>query len=242
MLKLTILASLFCVCLAAGCTSLQRGMVGSVYVSNAQPAFSVTVPSLPLRAWGSATPYLTTEDSLGGIAIDAWLAVYGGTAAGQPMAIVAQAEIPPAWYWDSNMYRVFSVDQGTAVFDGRLYQACTYIVDGSTDAFSSLVPDTDPNTLRWIVRRFAARTNFNLGKITVEYREPLPQEFVSLTDLPQGGQTFLNEFAERAEKTFIFATPTIAENRVQASYIHGLRTRYLNNNFWGTMSRYDLAY
>lgn len=241
MLKNAMLASLLSVALLAGCTGLQRGMVGNTYVSSAKPAFAVTVPNMPLRASGSALPSVTTDDSLSGVTIDAWLAVYGGTAVGKPMAIVAQAEIPPAWYWDSDMYRNFSIDQGTAVFDGRLYQSCTYIVDGSTDAFSSLIPDTDPNTLRWIARRFATRTDFNLGKITLEYREPLPQGFISLTNLPHGGQTFLHEFAERAEKAFVFSASEYNSSEIRHSYIEGVRIRYLNNNFWGTMSRYDLV-
>lgn len=240
MVKRTFAVILLCVLAVAGCTGIQRGVVGSTYISNAKPVFAVTVPSLPLSASGSATPAVTTEDSLGGIPVDAWIAVYGGTAVGQPMAIVAQAEIPPAWYWDANLYRAFSVQQGAAILDGVLYQACTYIVDGSNDAFSSLVPGVDPNSLRWIVRRVATRTDFNLGKITLEYREPLPQGYEILTNLPQGGQTFLDAFARRAEKAFVFSVPDVTSSRIQKSYISGLRIRFLNTNFWGTMSRYDI--
>lgn len=240
MWKKFFVVGLLCALMTVGCTGLRRGMVGDAYVSSAKPAFSVSVPTLPLRAAGSATSYVTTEDSLGGIGIDSWLAVYGGSKAGEAMAIVAQAEIPPAWYWDSNMYRTFSVNQGTAVFDGRLYQACTYIVDGATDAFTLLVPDADQSTVRWIARRFAARTDFNVNKITLEYREPLPQGFETLSNLPVGGNTFLDEFAERAEKAFTVSSANFDSNRIRATYIEGLRIRYLNTNFWGTMSRYDI--
>ena len=215
-------------------------MSGDTYVSSAKPAFAVKVPSLPLRAAGYAMPAVTTADSLGGISIDAWLAVYGG-GEGQTMAIVAQAEIPPAWYWDSDLRRPFSVDQGTAVFDGRLFQTCTYIVEGRNDAFSTLVPGADPDSLRWIARRFATRTDFNQGKITLEYREKLPEGYDSLTSLPHGGNTFLAEFAERAEKAFCFGIPDGSYGGIRTAYIEGLRIRYLNNNFFGTMTRYNIV-
>ena len=222
-----------------GCSGLKRGMDGNVYVSSAKPPLTVAVPGLPLRTAGYLSPSITTGNSLGGITIDAWMAVYGGTTAQQPMAIVSQAEIPPMWFWDSDLYRTFSVDRGSAVLGGRLYQACTYIVNGADDAFSTLVAQVEPDKMRWIVRRFAARTEFDIGKITLEYREALPEGYDQLTNLPQGGVTFLRDFALRAEKAFVFEGVPANIANVRTGYVQGIRTRFLNNNFFGTMSYHD---
>ena len=240
MKKIAILACLLGLCCAAACAPLQRGMDGAVYVSSAKPAFSVAVPDLPLRTAGVLTAAVTSDDSLGGVPVRAWMAVYGGNTLEQPMAIVAQAEVAEPWYWDSDLSRVFSVDKGTAVLGDRLFQACTYIVQGDNDAFTPLVRHADDTPVRWIVRRLASRTDFDQGKITLEYRESLPTDYVSLVSLPHGGNTFLRNFAQRAEKAFQFASLPIRLGKVSSQYTEGIRVRYLNANFFGTMSRHDI--
>lgn len=236
MLCIALLCTVLCGCNSA----LKRGMDGNTYISTGHPAIAISVADLPLRTAGSILPALTTGDSLGGIPINAWIAVYGGTTPSQPMAIVSQAELPSDYYWDADLTRSFSVDSGMAVFNGQAYQACTYIVEGSADAFAPLVQTDAPAELRWIVRRFAVRDNFNLDKITLEYREALPSNITSLNNLPHGGVTFLREFAERAEKIFSVTTLTNVDIPVHIGYPQGIQVRYLNTNFFGTATRYSV--
>lgn len=219
------------------CMGLKRGMDGSTFISTAEPNVAISVPSLPLRTAGEVTASVTTGSSLGGIPVITWLAVYGGTTPESPMAIVAHAEAPGQWYWDADMSRPFSIDQGTAFIGGRNFQTCTYIVDGDHDAFSTLVPVEDPNALRWIARRFAERTNFNVDKITLEYREPLPKEITSLSDVPYTAREFLEGFEKRAEAAFIVGPAPENNARVNRGYPEGIRTRFINRNFLGTMSQ-----
>ncbi len=223
--------------LLGACSGLKRGMDGSTFVSTAEPDITVSVPGLPLRTAGEVTAAVTTGSSLGGIPVITWLAVYGGTTVESPMAIVAHAEAPGHWYWDSDMTRPFSIDQGTSFIGGRNFQTCTYIVDGARDAFSSLVPVENPNALRWIARRFAERTNFNADKMTLEYREPLPPGINSLNESPFAARGFLDGFEKRAEAAFIIGVAPKSNLQVRRGYPEGIRTRFINTNFLGTMSQ-----
>lgn len=227
-----------------GCTAAQqRGMQGDAYVSSTRPAIEVKVQNLPLRTFGSGTAALTSSGVLGGLPVQVWLAVYGKTDAKSPLAVVAQAEVPSEWYWDSDTYKPFSINQGVEVFDNVGYQACTYIVDGAGDAFSGLVaadaPDGEAKNIRWIVRGFAARYNFNYDKIVMQYREPLPADITSLSALPMGRGDFVKAFEQRARETFVVKAFSATDVAVRKAYANSIYWQYMGENFLGTVSKYD---
>ncbi|MDE5832202.1 MAG: DUF4851 domain-containing protein, partial [Desulfovibrio sp.] len=164
---------LLAILFVTGCAdALQRGILDQAYVSTARPSITIKANGLPLMASGQASANLFWTGMMGGLAIDMWIAVYGegGLA---PMAIAAQAQTPEGWHWDGIMDRPFSVDQGTEVFNGVTYQACTFVINPATDPFGDLLtgvkPDGQPQL--WMARAFAARYNFDQDKIILEYRE-----------------------------------------------------------------------
>lgn len=236
---------LFCmaalVLLMTGCNAAQqRGMLGSAYVSTTRPAISVEAKNMPLLTAGQGSTNLTWSGMMGGLPIRVWLAVYG-TGDISPMAVVAQAEVPQGWYWDSIMRRPFSVDEGVEVFDGVGYQACTYIVDSSHDPFGALVAGktTTGQPVRWLARGFAARYNFNDDKIIMEYREPLPAGIESLSVLPLGTADTLRAFEQRARETFSVGPVPSNLSQLRQGYAQGVQWQYMDENFLGTVSKYD---
>lgn len=225
--------------LLAACTGLQRGLAGSSLVSSARPAVELSVPSLPLRTAGFTVANVTTSDSLGGVPVEAWLAVYGGTTVNEPMAIVSLAVAPTSYIWDSDMSRIFSVDKGVVDYNGQGFYACTYIITGERDPFISLLPAQDGMTAKFLARRFAQRSNFNENKITLEYREPLPADITELTDLALYSREYISAFEERAYKAFVVGVFPQPAPAVTGQYLQGVEVRYLNTNFFGTMTRLD---
>lgn len=222
-----------------GCVgALQRGMLGDTYISTARPAIALSVPSLPLMLSGQGTPNMSWTGMAGGLPIQVWLAVYGEGGL-SPMAIVAQAQTPQGWYWDAQLSSPFSVDQGVTGFNGVSYQGWTFIVNPENDPFSGLYtaahPDGQPQL--WIARAYAARYNFNDDKIILQYREPLPQDITSLTELPYGRANFLQEFRERAANAFTVADCPANPQNVKQSYANSIRWQYMNQNFLGSVSK-----
>lgn len=225
-----------------GCKgALQRGMLGSTYVSSARPDIAIAARNMPLLTAGRGTASLIWSDMLGGLPIDMWLAVYGqgGLA---PLAIAAQASVPQGWYWDSIWPHPQSVDEAVEVFNGVDYQACTYIVDPALDPFSGLItsvhPDGSPQL--WLARYFAARFYFNDDKIILEYREPLPEGVESLSALSYGQSEMLADFEQRARAAFVVSVAPQNPGNVNTSFIQGIRWKYLGQNFLGTASKYDI--
>lgn len=221
--------------------ALQRGMLGNAYVSTARPAISLEAKDLPLMTAGFGVCNLYWTGMMGGLPIDVWLAVYGqgGLA---PLAIVAQAQTPQGWYWDSQMRRPFSVDDTVEIFNGAAYQACTFIVDPARDPFGDLAtgvrPDGQPQL--WLVRAYASRFNFNSDKIIMEYREPLPEGLTSLTNLPYGQANVLRDFAQRAHDTFAVGPCPARPADVKRGYPQGVQWQYMGQKFLGEASQYDL--
>lgn len=227
------------VALLPACTGLKRGMVGESLVSTADPRVAISVPDLALRTSGNVIASVTTDDSLGGVPVETWLAVYGGTSPKEAMAIVALSEAPPFYYWDSDLSRNFSVDKIPVVYNGQDFQSCTYIVSGVHDAFASLVTTENPDSLKFIARRFAKRGSFSESKITMEYREALPDDISTVEDLTFYDREYLNAFEKRAYNVFRITTLDISPVTVHTGNIEGVRTRFLNTNFMGTLSRQD---
>lgn len=223
--------------LLAACSGLKRGMVGTQMVSSARPAVEMSVPSLPLRTAGFTVASVTTGDALGGVPVEAWLAVYGGTTLTEPMAIVSLAVTPSSYVWDSDMSHVFSVDKGIVEYDGATYHTCTYVITGERDAFSSLLPPQDGKGTKFLARRFAHRSNFNENKVTLEYREPLPEDIVELVDLALYSREYLSAFEQRAYNAFVVGAYQQTTSTVVNSYLKDVQVRFLNNNFFGTMTR-----
>ena len=228
--------------LVTGCNAgLQRGMVGPVYVSTARPAISLTVKDMPLLAGGQGQCNLTWTSVMGGLPVSVWLAAYGQGTPQSPMAIVAQAELPQSWYWNSDSTPPFSVDHATEIIGETQFAASTFIVDGSRDPFMQLAgiqPDTPP--VRWLVRSFTARFNFNADKIILEYREPLPPQmgFLDVLTIAQTDQ--LRAFEERARKVFVVGQ--IPENLIglKDSYLQNVSWQFMDQRFLGTVSRFDV--
>lgn len=225
--------------LLSACAGQQRGMNGANLASTSRPAVEISVPDLPLRASGFAVASVTTGDSLGGVAVETWLAVYGGTTVQQPMAIVALAEAPSLHYWDSDLYQLFSVDRSAVSYDGQGFYASTFIVDRSKDAFASLLPEGEAVQQKFIARRFAQRSNFNVDKLTLEYREPLPADIGNLTDLALYDRAYLDAFEQRAYQAFVVRPFVPQSTPLATSYLKGVQVRFLNTNFLGTLSRMD---
>lgn len=225
--------------LLSGCAGLQRGMEGTSLVSSARPVIEISVPDLPLRTAGFAVASVTTGDSLSGVSVNTWLAVYGGTTLEQPMAIVALSEAPSTYYWDSDLYQMFSVDHGVASYDGQGFYTSTYIVNGSKDPFAALLPTNEPENQRFIARRLAQRSNFNDTKVTLEYREPLPADVGQIADLAMYDRAYLESFEARAYKAFrVLNTPALT-SVVTDKYLENVQIRFINTNFLGTLSRLE---
>lgn len=223
--------------LLVSCTGLKRGVVGASLVSSARPAVELSVPSLPLRTSGFTVASVTTSDTLGGVPVETWMAVYGGTTPVEPMAIVSLAVAPYTYFWDSDLSRMFSVHHGTADFDGQSYYACTYIVDAERDPFISLIPIVEGSNPKYLARRFAQRSNFNENKITLEYREPLPMDITSLIDVSLYNFEYINAFEQRARNAFKVSNFVQSNAIIADSYLRNVQVRYLNTNFFGTMTR-----
>lgn len=224
-----------------GCAdALQRGMLGSTYVSTARPDISIKT-NLPLLTSCQGFCNLDWTGVLGGLSVEAWVAVYGQGGL-SPMAIAAQAQVPSGWQWDADLRIPFSVDPGFEAFNGVTYEACTFLVDPARDPFGSLVtgvqPDGQPQL--WMVRYFAARYNFNQDKIIMEYREPLPQGIVSLTALPYGQDDLLKSFAHRARQAFTVGTVPENITGVKRDFADNISWRYMDQKFLGTASKLDI--
>lgn len=223
-----------------GCgQALQRGLADHAYVSTARPNISIQAKDMPLMTHGQSVVNMNWTGVMGGLPVDVWLAIYGqgGLA---PMAIAGQAQLPSDWVWDASMARPFSVDEGHAVFANATYEAWTYIVPHDRDPFMRLVTgvQADGQPQLWIARAFASRFNFNQDKIFMEYREPLPADIASLTSLPLGRDSFLREFARRAEAAFSVGSAP-AGVKASGGYANGVQWQYMDQSFLGTVTRQE---
>lgn len=223
-----------------GCmNALQRGMLGNAYISTARPSITLEANDMPLLTAGEGTCNLAWSDMLGGLPITVWLAVYGqgGLA---PMVIMAQAQTPEGWHWDGILRRPFSINDSVEVFNGQDYQACTFIIDNmERDPFGSLVTGvtTEGTPQPWLVRAYAARYNFNVDKIIMEYREPLPPYITSLSQLPYGQSDFIRNFEQRARDAMRVAPGPANPTGVKTSYANNIQWQYMGQSFLGTTSQ-----
>ena len=93
--------------------------------------------------------------------------------------------------------------------------------------------------VRWLARGFAARYNFNDDKIIMEYREPLPAGIESLSALPLGAADTLRAFEQRARETFSVGPVPSDLSQLRQGYAQGVQWQYMDENFLGTVSKYD---
>lgn len=232
---------LFCiVCCLCSCTALQqRGMAGAQYVSTIHPTFALGVKeSFPLLSGGSGNAKLTDCGVLGGLSVDSWIATYGNREHG-PLAVIAHAELPARWYWDAVSPHLFSVEAGHETIGEMGFDAWTYLDNDRRNAFCPPTHKENPDDGRWIVRCFARRTDFDRGKIVLEYRERLPEEIATITSMPFGYGDYLEKFAERARAAFVPMDATLLKAQITQSRATGIRWQYLNERFWGTVSPYS---
>lgn len=223
----------------SGCADIQqRGMLNQTYVSTTRPAISISVPDMPLLASGKGICNLEWTGMLGGLPVHLWLAIYG-TGGLAPLAITAQAQIPEDWYFNSPTPPFGAVDESQEVFDGTTYYAWTYIVNPEQDAFGGLVTGTksDGQPQLWLVRSYTARYNFNMDKIIMQYREPLPEGIVSLQNLPLGQGELLAQFSERARNVFKVGPAPKNPQNIETSYIQGIRFQYMGQEFLGSVTQ-----
>ena len=238
---------LFCVALCmvaimAGCTgALQRGMQGNAYVSTARPNISMQAVNMPLITGGTGKAMLDGTGVIGGLSLNTWLAVYGKGDPQSPMAIVAMAEVPQGWYWDSDGQPPFSVDKGVEVFNNVGYAASTYIVDSKKDPFAVIAGmNSESQPMRWLVRGFAARYNFNDTKVVMEYREPLPENLAGQETLTESMTDQLTAFEQRADAAFTVADVPQNATGIAIGYAKNIRWQFLDHRFWGTVSKYEI--
>lgn len=235
-----ILTAAFSICfILTGCQyALKRGIYKDAYISTARPAIMLHAKNMPFMLGGRGTCNLVWSDMAGGLPVSVWLSIYGAGGL-SPMAIMAQAQCPSGWCWDSDMRWPFSVDAALEEFNGTTYQACTYIVNPQNDPFGNMITSvqTDGTPQLWLVRAYAARFNFNHDKIIMEYREPLPQGITTLAALPQGSSDLLFEFANRARNALAVGNPPENMQNIQTGYANAVRWQDMGNMFLGTASK-----
>ena len=225
-----------------GCTAaLQRGMVGPTYVSTARPAISLGVKDMPLIAGGQGQVNLDWTGVMGGLPVSVWMAAYGQGQPRSSLAVVAQVELSQGWYWNSDSTPPFSVDQANEVIGDTTFVACTVHADSSRDPFALLAgvqPDGPP--VRWLVRSFTSRFNFNADKIILEYREPLPPQMEFLEVLTIGQTDQLIAFEQRARNAFVVGPVPENLKGLADPYMQNVRWQFMDQRFLGTASRYDV--
>ena len=231
-------------CFLTACTlaGQQRGVVDGRYVSTTRPAISVGINnSLPLTAAGRGNAYLKDDVLISGLPVDMWIATYGN-AQTKAMAIIAQAEVPPNWFWDGDMRRPLSINERVEIIDGQAFQACTFTENISRSPFGRITASaTDSGPEIWVVRAFATRFNGDRDKIILEYREPLPADITDIGAMPYGRGNFIGEFEERAKKVFSISLPPKGIIVPQA-FAQGIQWQYLGKKFLGTASRNERLY
>ncbi|MBE6440981.1 MAG: DUF4851 domain-containing protein [Desulfovibrio desulfuricans] len=226
--------------LTACAAGTQRGMQGAAYVSTARPGISMQAKELPLLAGGEGSCSLTWAGGLSGTPVRVWLAAYGKGRPAEPLAVVAQADLLSGWYWDGDSSKPFSVDKGVEVLGDVGFQACTYIVESGRDPFAVLAGvQEDAAPVRWIARSFAARCNFNESKLVLEYREPLPEHLAAAPHIAIGQTDWLRAFEQRARDAFVVGPAPANREGIARAYAAGVRWRYLDQRFLGTVSRYE---
>ena len=242
-------AYVFClavIMLCMGCVAgQQRGMYDNAYVSTARPSIMVQVKDLPLITAGRGSAFLTNTCVVGGLPVDVWIALYGKSPNG-PLAVVAQAELPHGWYWDSIMRRPFSINESVELLGGMGFQACTFVVENRFDPFvaQAWLGDDDKEIAqrptRWLVRAFAARCNFDEDKIVLEYREPLPDAIHNISSMPFGQDDLVRGFEQRAREAFVVGPAPKQLSVVTGGSPNGIEWRYMREKFLGTASKYDI--
>lgn len=232
------IALLICLALSACEAAQRRGMLGDRYVSTSQPAVSMGVRDMPLITGGEGRANLHRGGVLGGLALNAWYALYGRGDGEGPLAVVAHAELPAPWLWDAAMSPAFSVNETAELVDGVGFSAWTRIVQPERDPFvrwtnPALLENADAPARRWIARTFAVRRAFDRSKLLLEYREPLPADIESL---PNAGGDFIAQFERRARSAFVVGAEG-RDARPERRFAQGILWRHMDDAFWGTASR-----
>lgn len=231
-------AALFSFVLAACSGGLQRGMLDGACVSTSRPALSMKARHLPLLTAGEANLFLPLTSSGASVPVQVWLAAYGDGRRGAPLAVAALAELRQPWYWDGDGRKPFSVDNAVETLGGMAFQAGTYLADSRRDPFAPLA-GSGGEPVRWVVRGFAARCNFDQGRVVLEYREPAPAELADQPHLLIGGTDWLRAFEERARTAFALTHAPADRKALARGTTDKVAWRYMDERFLGTMSQHE---
>ncbi|MBO4335958.1 MAG: DUF4851 domain-containing protein [Desulfovibrio sp.] len=214
--------------------SQMRGLVHDQYISTSRPQIAVG-STLPLLGCEKRTFKLEGMGSMGGLSIDTWISVYGS--AQGPMAIVAHADLPRGWKWDANLSQPFNVHEDRLYLGEIPFFAQTFLSLPGKNPFVADETDqgqTAKQAPLWIIRSYSQRFNDDTSKIILEYRERLPEGVHSLSSLPYGQSDLLKDFARRAEQSFRLSSKPATVQNVRFQPIPCLRSRYLDEHFFGT--------
>lgn len=230
-LLLALAALLLSGCLAAQ----QRGLSGSAYLSSSRPAVAVQAKGLPVLTAGRGTAMLTSTSLTGALNVPVHTVVYG-SGPSEPMAVIVHAELPdPYFIWSTILPRVGATHEGQEFIAGVDCSAFTYLVPVASDPFAGMVGDTTDRhePAHWLARYMAFRTDFNFGKIIMEYREPAPEGLTTLSHVPYGMEKALADFEQRAREAFLMYRPETLTAPVQDGYPRGVRWQYMSDLFLG---------
>ncbi|MBQ7607432.1 MAG: DUF4851 domain-containing protein [Desulfovibrionaceae bacterium] len=211
--------------LLLSCSGQERGLSGNAYYSSSKPAIALFARDLPVQGCEQKTIKLMDAGVLGGLPLSAWFTVYGTN----PMAIIGHTDLPLGWYWNPTMRQSFAVQEGWLDIGGKRYYAQTYLETPGKNAF---VPKEDTAQAEtWLIRSFSACYNNNHSKIVLQYREKSPIPLTSLSSLPFGYATLLDDFKKRAET--VFALQKTSANTQPSRPIPVLNTQFIHENFFG---------
>lgn len=249
---------LLCLCftlgnMACAMQAQKRGLVGQEYISTSSPALAMS-SNLNFIAYGEGNARLYKGGATTGLDLDSWYTIYADQASNpQTFAILALAELPYGWYWDSSMEPFGAIRNKVELINDWSFSAWTRLIRSQTDIFMNwtnpdLMQDKKASAKLWIARTFAKRMDFDRAKVLLEYREVVPQELaanlqgVEIMSEAYLGSEFLEAFEARARQALKIRKFEANETKPEGKriFLSGPRWRYADDSFWGTASPRDI--
>ncbi len=238
----SILCLLLALTLCACSSAQQRGLSGNAYVSTSRPAIQISAKDMPVVTAGRGTGLLYDPSMVGPLSVRIQSVLYA-SGADRPMAAITHAELSnERWIWSTIHPRLGAINEGVEVLGGQAFTAFTYLIPIATDPYGGAAGEEPEEGARyyWLARYFAARVNFNRGKIILEYREPVPAGFGgSLANIPFGMIETVRAFEQRAREAFELSAPGGA-GEVRNGYPEGVRWNYMRDLYLGDVMENDI--